>query len=72
MGSFPMRIANTLLLFSVVTHTWVGLWTVATDYLTRMTFGGAATGVRLATQAIIGLLLLIYLLWGLLMIWGGA
>ena len=72
MGSLPMQIANTLLLFSVAAHTWVGLWTVTTDYLTRLALGGAATGVRLVAQALIGLLLLVYILWGLLMIWGGA
>lgn len=72
MGSVPMQIANTLLLFSVAAHTWVGLWTVVTDYLTSLAFGGAATGVRLLAQAAIALLLLVYLLWGLLVIWGGA
>lgn len=72
MGSAPMRIANTLLVFSVVVHAWIGLWSVTTDYLTRLTFGTAATAVRLVVQMAIVLLLLVYLLWGLLMIWGGA
>ena len=72
MGSMPMQIANTLLLFSVAAHTWIGLWSVTTDYLTSLTFGKAATSVRLVVQMAIVLLLLVYLLWGLLMIWGGA
>lgn len=72
MGSAPMQIANTLLLFSVAAHTWIGLWSVTTDYLTGMTLGKAATGVRLVVQMGIALLLLVYILWGLLMIWGGA
>lgn len=72
MGSAPMCIANTLLLFSVAAHTWVGLWTVTTDYLTGMALGKSATGVRLVVQVIIALLLVIYILWGLLMIWGGV
>ena len=72
MGSVPMQIANTLLLFSVAAHTWIGLWSVTTDYLTSLTFGKAATSVRLVVQMAIALLLLVYLLWGLLMIWGGA
>lgn len=72
MGSTPMRIANTLMLFSVAAHTWAGLWIVTTDYLTGMTLGKAATGVRLVVQVAIALLLLVYILWGLLMIWGGA
>lgn len=71
MGSVPMQIANTLLLFSVAAHLDrpVG---VTTDYLTSLTFGKAATSVRLVVQMAIALLLLVYLLWGLLMIWGGA
>ena len=72
MGSVPMQIANTLLLFSVAAHTCIGLWSVTTDYLTSLTFGKAATSVRLVVQMAIALLLLVYLLWGLLMIWGGA
>lgn len=72
MGSAPMRIMNTLLMFSVAAHTWVGLWSVTTDYLTGLTLGKAATSVRLVVQMVIALLLLVYVLWGLLMIWGGA
>ncbi|WP_101675291.1 succinate dehydrogenase, hydrophobic membrane anchor protein [Alloalcanivorax mobilis] len=72
MGSAPMRIANTLLVLSVAAHTWIGLWSVTTDYLTSLTFGKAATKVRLVVQMVIALLLLVYVLWGLLMIWGGA
>ncbi|GAA5127604.1 succinate dehydrogenase, hydrophobic membrane anchor protein [Alloalcanivorax gelatiniphagus] len=72
MGSVPMRIANTLMLFSVAAHTWIGLWSVTTDYLTSLTFGKAATSVRLVGQMAIALLLLVYILWGLLTIWGGA
>jgi succinate dehydrogenase / fumarate reductase membrane anchor subunit len=72
MGSAPMQIANTLLLFSVAVHTWSGTWSVTTDYLTSLTFGKAATSVRLMTQVVIVLLLLVYVLWGLTMIWGGA
>jgi succinate dehydrogenase / fumarate reductase membrane anchor subunit len=72
MGSLPMSIANTLVLFSIVAHGWVGLWTVATDYLTSRQLGGAGTGIRMLAEAVIALALLVYLLWGLVMIWGGA
>ncbi|HBB84639.1 MAG TPA: succinate dehydrogenase, hydrophobic membrane anchor protein, partial [Sulfitobacter sp.] len=56
----------------VAAHTWVGLWGVTTDYLTGMTLGKAATGVRLIAQVAIALALVVYLLWGLVLIWGGA
>lgn len=72
MGSLPMEIANTLVLFSILAHAWVGLWTVMTDYLTSLQLGGAATAVRLAAQGVVVLALLVFMLWGLVMIWGGA
>ena len=72
MTSVPAQIANTLVILSVVGHAWVGLWTVTTDYLTRTQFGNAATGMRLAVQALIVLALLVLLFWGLLIVWGGA
>lgn len=72
MGSLPMQIANTLVLFSILMHAWIGLWTVMTDYLTSLQLGGAATAVRLIAQAFVALALLVFLLWGLVMIWGGA
>ena len=50
----------------------VYLWGVTTDYLTGMTLGKAATGVRLIAQVAIALALVVYLLWGLVLIWGGA
>ena len=72
MTSTPMLILNTLVVLAVAAHAWIGLWIVTTDYLTRTQFGGAATGVRLLVQALVALVLLVYVLWGLLMIWGGA
>lgn len=72
MGSLGMQIANTLMLFSVAAHAWIGLWTVTTDYMTRLQFGNAARWVRLLTQCVIALLTFVYLMWGLVMIWGGA
>lgn len=72
MGSMVMQIINTLMVFAVAAHTWVGLWSVTTDYLTRLTFGNAATAVRLVAQMAIALSLIVYLIWGLVIIWGGA
>ncbi|MAX56634.1 MAG: succinate dehydrogenase, hydrophobic membrane anchor protein [Alcanivoracaceae bacterium] len=72
MGCVAMQIVNTLLVIAVAAHTWVGLWGVTTDYLTSLTFGKAATAVRLIAQLVIALALIVYLLWGLVLIWGGA
>ncbi|MEY1662105.1 succinate dehydrogenase, hydrophobic membrane anchor protein [Isoalcanivorax beigongshangi] len=72
MGSVPMKVINTLVVASIAGHAWVGLWTVTTDYLTRMAFGNAATCVRLVGQTVLALLLAAYSLWALWMIWGAA
>ncbi len=72
MCAIGMQIAYTLLVSSGAAHTWVGLWGVTTGYLTSRTFGKAATGVRLIAQLAIALALVVYLLWGLVLIWGGA
>lgn len=72
MTSLPMMIINTLAVFAIAAHAWIGLWIVMTDYLTSLQLKGAAMGVRLFAQSVLALLLLVYVLWGLWMIWGGA
>lgn len=72
MGCLLMQIANTFMIVAVGAHAWIGLWTVTTDYLTTRQMGPAATGIRLLVQVVIALLTLVYLLWGLVTIWGGA
>jgi succinate dehydrogenase / fumarate reductase, membrane anchor subunit len=72
MGCLAMQIANTFMIVAVGAHAWIGLWTVTTDYLTTRQIGAAATGIRLLVQLVIALLTLVYLLWGLVIIWGGV
>ena len=60
------------MIVAVGAHAWIGLWTVTTDYLTTRQIGAAATGIRLLAQLVIALLTLVYLLWGLVIIWGGV
>jgi succinate dehydrogenase / fumarate reductase, membrane anchor subunit len=72
MGCLAMQIANTFVIISVCAHAWIGLWTVTTDYLTNRQMGPKATGLRLLVQLVIALLTLVYLLWGLVIIWGGV
>ena len=62
MISKPMKIFNVLALLSLVAHVWVGLWTVATDYI-------KPTGARLVFQAAFGIALAVYFLWGLHIFW---
>ncbi len=58
-----MRIFTLLALFSLGAHAWVGLWTVSTDYLKGM-------AVRLIFQVVCGVVLFVYLIWGIQILWG--
>jgi succinate dehydrogenase / fumarate reductase membrane anchor subunit len=57
-----MRVATFLALLSVVYHTWVGIWTVLTDYV-------KPAGTRLMLQVIIILALSACLIWGTAIVW---
>lgn len=65
-----MRIASLLALLSICAHAWVGMWTVATDYLTPLSLGRAATAVRLVFEVACIILIFIYLVWGIQILWG--
>lgn len=66
-----MQIFSLIALLSLCAHAWVGVWTVTTDYLNEAHLGRAGTLIRLLTQAACALLTLVYLLWGIRIIWGG-
>ncbi len=68
--SAGMRIFSLLALLSLVGHAWIGIWTVATDYLTPMALGNKATAVRFAVQCACAVLLFVYLVWGIEILWG--
>ena len=59
----PMRIFSLLALFSIGAHAWVGLWTISTDYM-------KATGVRIIFQAVCGVAMFAYVVWGVQILWG--
>lgn len=58
-----MRIFSLLALFSIGAHAWVGLWTISTDYM-------KATGVRVIFQALCGVAMFAYIVWGIQILWG--
>ncbi|MBM6550436.1 succinate dehydrogenase, hydrophobic membrane anchor protein [Marinomonas ostreistagni] len=58
-----MRIFSLLALLSVGIHSWIGLWSVSTDYI-------KATGVRFFFQSLCGLAMFIYVVWGVQVLWG--
>lgn len=58
-----MRVATFLALLSMVYHTWVGLWTVFTDYI-------KCPYLRLTLQILVVIALIGYLVWGIDIVWG--
>ncbi len=57
------QIASVIALLMLSLHTWIGIWTVTTDYLN-------CTVLRLTIQVLVFLLLLAQFLWGLTIVWG--
>lgn len=67
--STPMQIFSTLALLATIAHAWIGVWTVATDYLRPAHIGGMATSLRFGVLLLCVLTLFVYLLWALKIIW---
>jgi succinate dehydrogenase / fumarate reductase, membrane anchor subunit len=57
-----MRLFSFLALFSLVLHSWVGIWTVLTDYI-------KCSCLRLTIQIIVVMLLILCLVWGIQIVW---
>ncbi len=65
-----MRVFSLVALFSFISHAWIGLWSVLTDYLTERLMGGKATVLRIFAQMILGGVSVTYLIWGIEILWG--
>lgn len=70
MMSGYMRVFTLMALLAMAAHAWVGLWTISTDYITTRQMGAIATVVRLAFQAVCALMTIIYVIWGVQILWG--
>ena len=68
-GNLYMRLFTTLALLALAIHTWIGMWSITTDYLTERALGSIGNPIRLFVQMLIWLLLFIYLGVGLSSIW---
>lgn len=53
-----MRIYTLLVLIALMAHTWIGMWTIFTDYLKPM-------WLRLCVEIATILALMVYLFWGI-------
>ena len=69
-SSFAMKFFTLLAILSICAHGWIGLWTVSTDYLTPAMMGSKATILRFLFQMVCALFTLLYLAWGVQILWG--
>lgn len=60
---FGVQIATIMALVSIGMHAWIGLYTVLTDYVKRVSW-------RYFLQALILLALFSYGVWGIMILWG--
>ena len=70
MSSTYMRVFTLIALLSMAAHAWVGLWTISTDYLTERQLGATGTVLRIAFQAVCALVTMVYVVWGIQILWG--
>lgn len=71
MGCLAMQVTNTVVFVMVAAHAWIGVWTVLTDYVTKLSIKKHHAAVSLTAQTLMVLAVCVYLLLGLYMIWGG-
>ena len=68
--STAMKVFTLFAVGAYVSHAWIGLWTVFTDYLTEYMLGPIGNVVRPALQILVLLALLVYAIWVIQVIWG--
>jgi len=64
-----MRIFTLVAMLALCAHAWIGMWTVATDYLTPKMLGGKATVLRLLFQLAVLAVMAVYLIWCIQILW---
>jgi succinate dehydrogenase / fumarate reductase membrane anchor subunit len=69
-GHLWVRVFSLVTLLSFISHAWIGLWAVLTDYLTERMMGGKATVLRIFAQMVLGGVAVTYLVWGIEILWG--
>lgn len=69
-GQLWVRVFSFVTLLSFISHAWIGLWAVLTDYLTERLMGSKATVLRILAQVVLGGVSVTYLIWGIEILWG--
>lgn len=65
-----MQIFTLVTLLATCAHAWIGVWTVGSDYLQTRTLGDGANTLRFLYQIGAVLILIVYLVWGIKIMWG--
>lgn len=65
-----MRVFSIMALLALGAHAWVGMWTISTDYLTERMLGDRGLLARFSFQAICGVAMFSYVIWGIQILWG--
>jgi succinate dehydrogenase / fumarate reductase membrane anchor subunit len=68
-ASNPVRIFSLIALLSLCAHAWIGMWTIATDYLTSKMLGASANKVRFIFELLCLIVLFVYVVWGVQILW---
>ena len=63
MGQTWMRIFTLMTVLALAGHAWIGLWTVATDYMKKGV-------IRVAFLGFVAISLFIYVVWAISILWG--
>jgi succinate dehydrogenase / fumarate reductase membrane anchor subunit len=69
-GNPIMKVVSSAALVSLCAHSWIGMWTVTTDYLTPIQLGIYASPVQRFAQGIILTMIAGYFFWGIFILWG--
>ncbi|MDG2089779.1 MAG: succinate dehydrogenase, hydrophobic membrane anchor protein [Gammaproteobacteria bacterium] len=64
-----VRIFSLIALLSLCAHAWIGMWTIATDYLTTRMLGATANKIRFIFELLCLIALFVYLVWGVQILW---
>jgi len=57
-----MKIFTIAVLLSILSHAWIGLWTVITDYIKPMI-------LKITLEALVAFALAVYGVWSLFVLW---
>lgn len=68
-SSTPMVLFSTLTVLATAAHTWIGMWTIGTDYIGPHYFGAHALTFRLLYQSACALVIFVYVVWALQLFW---